>query len=803
MKFTFGWLRDHLDTERPLGDIVDTLSMIGLEVEGVEDRAGGLAGFRVAEVVSARQHPDADRLRVCMVDCGDGEPVQVVCGAPNAHAGMKGVFAAAGSRIPGSGMTLKKSRIRGQESNGMLLSEREMGLSDEHEGIVELPADAVVGAAAADAMGLSDPVIEVGLTPNRPDCAGVRGIARDLAAAGLGELRPLSAPDVAGDFAPPVRWRRDLPEDAGDACPLVVGRYFRDVSNGPSPRWLQERLRAIGLRPISALVDITNYVSFDLARPLHVFDADRLSGDLVMRLARDGETLEGLDGGVHALDGGMTVIADDNGPAAIGGIMGGAPSGVEDGTRNVFLEVALFDPVRTARTGRSLDILSDARYRFERGVDPESARWGVQVATRLILEHCGGKASHLTEAGEMPEWRRELRLRKSRVRGLGGLDVAGEEQAAILSTLGFSPVDEGETIRVEPPSWRPDIDGEADLVEEVLRIRGYDDIPAEPFAAPQTVPPPAWPAARRRESMVRRTLAARGMAEAVTFSFMKRGTAELFGFADEALRIDNPISADLDVMRPSILPNLLAAVVRNANHGHRDLALFEVGPEYVDDSEAGQAAVAAGIRAGLQAPRHWSGPAREADLWDAKADALAALGAAGAPAGNLQTGREAPGWFHPGRSGTLRLGRDVLAVFGDLHPRVLGALDLEGAAVGFAVYLDRVPAARGRRKATAARPRPELSPFQPIRRDFAFVVDAPVAAEDIVRAAAGADRALIADVGVFDVYEHESLGADRKSVAITVTLQPVEKTPTDAEIDAVAARVADAVAKRTGGVLRT
>ncbi len=803
MKFTFGWLRDHLDTDRSLDDIVDALSMIGLEVEGVEDRANDLGDFMVAEVVSAQQHPDADRLQVCMVDYGGSDPVQVVCGAPNARVGMKGVFAAAGSYIPGPGMTLKKSRIRGQESNGMLLSEREMGLSDEHEGIVELPADAVVGTVAADAMALSDPTIEIGLTPNRPDCAGVRGIARDLAAAGLGQLRPLSAPEAAGDFAPPVRWRRDLPANTGDACPLVVGRYFRDVSNRPSPQWLQQRLRAVGLRPISALVDITNYVSLDLARPLHVFDADRLSGDLVMRLARDGERLEALDGDAYALDDSMTVIADDKGVAALGGIMGGAPSGVADGTRNVFLEVALFDPVRTARTGRALDILSDARYRFERGVDPESAYWGVHVATRLILEHCGGTVSHLTEAGKMPQWQREVRLRKARVQSLGGLDVPGEEQVAILSTLGFSPVDDGEVICAQPPSWRPDIDGEADLVEEVLRIRGYDNIPAAPFAAPQTVPQPAWPAARRRESMVRRTLAARGMAEAVTFSFMKREVAELFGFADETLRIDNPISADLDVMRPSILPNLLAAAARNANHGYRDLALFEVGPEYVDDSETGQAAVAAGIRTGLQAPRHWSEPAREADLWDAKADALAALGAAGAPVGNLQTRRDAPGWFHPGRSGVLCLGRDVLAVFGDLHPRALDALDLEGAAVGFAVYLDRVPGARGRKKATTARPRPTLSAFQPIRRDFAFVVEASIAADDIVRAATGADRAMIADVGVFDVYEHERLGDGLKSVAIAVTLQPVEKTPTDAEIEAVAGRIADAVAKRTGGVLRT
>ncbi len=679
----------------------------------------------------------------------------------------------------------------------MLLSEREMGLSDEHEGIVELPESAEVGADAADAMGLSDPVIEIGLTPNRPDCAGVRGIARDLAAAGLGTLRPLGAAAVSGESESPVAWRRELPQGAGDACPLVVGRHFRDVSNGPSPQWMQDRLLAVGLRPISALVDITNYVSLDLARPLHVFDADRLSGDAVMRFARAGESLEALDGETYALDESMTVIADDSGVIALGGVMGGMATGVSGETRNAFLEVALFDPVRTARTGRALGIVSDARYRFERGVDPESARWGVDVATGLVLEHCGGAASRTTEAGEMPGRRREIVLRKTRALSLGGLDLPGGEQASILSALGFEPVDEGEVIRVRPPSWRPDIDGEADLVEEVLRIRGYDDIPTAPFAAPQTVPAPSWPPERRRESAARRALAARGMAEAVTFSFMKRETAELFGFSDEALAIDNPISADLDVMRPSILPNLLAAAGRNANRGHRDVALFEVGPEYSGAGDDGQATVAAGIRAGLRVARHWSGPAREADVWDAKADALAALAAAGAPVGGLRVARDAPAWFHPGRSGVLRLGRDALAVFGDLHPRVLRALGLEGAAVGFAVHLDRLPPAR--------RPPapPPLPPFQPVRRDFAFVVDADVEADDVLRAARGAARDLIADIGVFDVYEHESLGEGRKSVAVAVTLQPVERTPTDAEIEAVARKISGAVEKRTGGTLRT
>ena len=793
MKLTFDWLRDHLETDRPFADIVDALSMIGLEVEAVEDRAASLEEFRVARVLAAERHPDADRLRVCKVDYGGGEPVQVVCGAPNARTGMKGVFAAAGSAI--NGVTLRKARIRGQESNGMLLSEREMGLSDDHEGIVELPDDAEVGAPAAMAMGLSDRVIEIGLTPNRQDCAGVRGIARDLAAAGLGRLKPLSAPETPGSFDSPIQWRRDLSD--GEACPLVVGRFFRGVANGESPKWLRDRLRAIGLRPISALVDITNYVTFDLARPLHVFDADKVAGDLVMRLATDGETIDALDGQDYALDAKMTVIADDNGVQAIGGVMGGAASGVSDATTNVFLEVALFDPARTARTGRELGIRSDARYRFERGVDPESAFRGAHVATRMILDLCGGEASELTADGKMQDWRRNAALRKSRVAQLGGLDATDAEQLRILADLGFEPVDEGDTIRVEVPSWRQDIDGEADLVEEVVRIRGYDCIPAVPLPRAHTVPEPAWPA--RLESDARRALAARGMVESVTFSFMKRETAELFGFGDPALVVDNPISADLDVMRPSVLPNLLEAARRNADRGYRDVALFEVGPEYADDTEKGQKTVASGIRVGRHGGRHWRASSRPVDLWDVKADALAALDAAGAPTAGLRVTRDAPVWHHPGRSGVLRLGSMELASFGDVHPGVLRAMGIEAPAVAFTVRLDAVPV---RKRKTGDFAPLALPPFHPVTRDFAFVVDASVAADDVARAAAGADRSLISDVGVFDVYEGEPLEDGKKSVAVAVVLQPVTSTLTDAEIETVSGRVVSAVEKRTGGILR-
>lgn len=801
MKFTFSWLKEHLETDKPLSEIVERLSMLGLEVEGVEDRAAGLGDFRVAHVVSAVQHPDADRLRVCMVDYGDGDPVQVVCGAPNARAGLKGVFASSGAYIPGTGITLKKSEIRGQESNGMLLSEREMGLSDDHDGIVELPDDAPVGAPAVAVMGLDDPVIEIGLTPNRQDCAGIRGIARDLAAAGLGTLKPLDAPENPGAFEPPLKWQRDLPAEAQDACPFVVGRLFRGVKNGPSPKWLQDRLRAIGLRPISALVDITNYVTFDLARPLHVFDADKVSGNPTMRLARDGEKILALDGNEYTLDSSMTVIADDKGVEAIGGIMGGEASGVSEWTTNVFLEVALFDTVRTAATGRALGIMSDARYRFERGIDPESAMWGAHVATRMILDICGGEASELTTAGEMPDWKRDVILRKARVAALGGLDVPGDDQVRILESLGFEISDDGETLKVSVPSWRSDIDGEADLVEEILRIRGYDDIPVVPMARETTVAQPAWSATQRRSARARRALASRGMVEAVTFSFMKRSTAELFGFADEALVVDNPISADLDAMRPSVLPNLLEAAGRNADRGYPDSALFEIGPAYADDGEKGQATIAAGVRVGRSGDRHWSAPPRAVDAWDAKADALAALEAAGAPVANLQVTADAPAWYHPGRSGVLRLGPNVLAAFGDLHPAVLKALDIDGPAVAFEVDLGKVPLPKAK-KGSAARPLLKLSPFQPVIRDFAFVVEKDVAAADIVRSAMGAEKTLVSGVSVFDVYAGEHVGEGKKSVAIAVTLQPTEATLTDEQIDAVSRKIVAEVEKRTGGALR-
>lgn len=581
MKFTFSWLKDHLDTEANLDEIAHALSMLGLEVESVEDRGAALRPFTVAHVVSAEPHPDADRLRVCVVDTGTAH-VQVVCGAPNARAGMKGVFAAAGTTIPGTGIVLKQTVIRGVESRGMLLSERELGLSDEHEGIIELAEDAPLGAPYARVAGLDDPVIEVGLTPNRGDCAGVRGIARDLAAAGFGTLKrvPGWTDRVPGAFASPVAVRIDLPADAANACRQFAGRMIRGVTNGPSPRWMQDRLKAIGLRPISALVDITNYFSFDMARPLHVFDVAKLAGDITVRLSRAGETMAALDGRTYTTDDAMTVIADSSGPVGFAGVMGGEATGCTVETTDVFLECAWFDPLRTAMTGRKLGIVSDARYRFERGVDPTSVVVGMEAATRMILDLCGGEASEPVVVGAEPDWRRNIRFRPERVLGLCGVDVPVAESERILEALGCSVRESGGTHTVQPPPWRPDVHGEADLVEEVVRIYGFDRIPVEPPPRTTLLPEPALTPEQSRSVKVRRALAVRGLIEAVTFSFMPAAQAALFGGGQEEMRVANPISADLDMMRPSILPNLLAAARRNSDRGQADAGLFEVGPQF-------------------------------------------------------------------------------------------------------------------------------------------------------------------------------------------------------------------------------
>jgi phenylalanyl-tRNA synthetase beta chain len=794
MKTTFDWLKTHLETEHSVEAIVERLVMLGHDVESIENRAAGLEPFVVASVISAERHPNADRLKVCMVDTGEAR-VEVVCGAPNAHTGMKGVFAPAGTVIPRTRAVLKESVIRGVASRGMLCSAYELGLGDDHEGIIELPEDAPVGVPYASYAGLGDTVIEIKVTPNRADCLGVRGLARDLAAAGLGRLKPLEAIPVETAFCSPI----GIHIKDRSACPLFLGRHLRSIKNGSSPEWLRRRLEAIGLRPISTLVDITNFLTFDLNRPLHVFDAGRLKGGMTVRLARPGETLLALNGQQYALDPEMTVIADAAGVQSLGGVIGGEATGCTTATTEVLIEAALFDPVRTAATGRKLNVASDARYRFERGLDPAFVRDGLEIATRLMLDLCGGEASEIIAAGALPEWRRRYVLRSERPKTLGGLAVPPDDSTAILTALGFAvELLPGGDLGVEPPSWRGDVEGEADLVEEVVRIKGYDLIPPVPLERETTLPRSSVTPKQRRAELVRRTLATRGLVEAATFSFISAREAELFGGGNPELRLVNPISAELDTMRPSLLPGLVAAARRNADRGYPDASLFEVGPLYRDDTPAGQVVVAAGLRAGRSGPRHWRQRAREVDLYDVKADALAALAAVEAPAENLQVTADPPSWYHPGRAGTLRLGPKVLGTFGELHPEVIGALDARSPLAGFEVLIDEVPEPRaGRAKLPL-----NLSVFQPIERDFAFVVDRELPAEGLLRAARSVDRKLVAKIRLFDVYEGAGVPEGKKSLAITVVLQPRDHTLTDAEIEGFSKRLVAQVEKATGGELR-
>ncbi|MEN0075806.1 MAG: phenylalanine--tRNA ligase subunit beta [Paracraurococcus sp.] len=831
MKFPLSWLRRHLDTAAPLAEITATLNRIGLEVEGVEDRGAALAGFRIAHVVEAAQHPNADRLRALKVDPGDGRLLSVVCGAPNARAGMKGVLALPGAFIPGTGITLKKGEIRGVASEAMMLSAREMGLGDDHSGIVDLPEEAPLGESYVAWAGLDDPVIEISVTPNRGDALAIRGVARDLAAAGLGTLKPLPEPKIAPAYPAPLRWEIADPR----ACDHVLGRGIRGLRNGPSPRWLQDWLVAIGLRPINALVDVTNLFTYGLGRPLHVFDVAKVQGGtLTMRMAREGESLVALNGKTYALTPEDGIIADAAGPEALGGIIGGEPSGCDEGTTECFIECALFDPVRIALSGRRHDIRTDARARFERGVDPALPPLALDLATALMLELCGGEASEVAAAGTPPAWQRSATLRFERLAGLGGAVVPPEEAVAILERLGFAVEQrDAAQVTVAVPSWRNDIaqagavgtgsvergldqaatlpaararaaaegcavvEPEADLVEEVLRIRGLDTIPPVSLPVAGIVPPPALTPKQARAGLARRVLAARGMLDCVSFGFLERQAAALFGETPDALRLENPIAADLDQMRPTPLASLLLAAGRNAARGFPDVALAELGASYLDPSPEGQRQVIAGLRAG-HTPRHWAEASRPVDAMDAKGDALALLAALGLPMAAVTVTADAPGFYHPGRSGVLRQGpKTVLARFGEIHPKVRGALDLAGPAVGFEVFLDAIPEPKRRRKGT-----PDLPAFQPLRRDFAFLLDEGVAAEQVLRAARGADRQLVADVAVFDRYAGDKLPAGKVSLAIQVTLQPREATLTDVQIEAVADRIVAAVVKATGAVLR-
>jgi len=801
MKFTLSWLKDHLETDASLGQIVETLTMIGLEVESVDDKAA-LEPFVIAKVLTAERHPDADKLQVLTVDTGSGNPVQVVCGAPNARAGLIGAFAPPGAYVPGIDVTLSVGRIRGVESHGMMCSERELRLSDEHTGIIDLPADAPVGASFAAYAGLDDPVIEINLTPNRPDATGVYGIARDLAAAGLGRLVDGHVAAVPGSGTCPVKVTIEAP----DLCPGFALRLVRGVKNGPSPQWMQRRLIAIGLRPINALVDITNYVTFDRGRPLHVFDAAKVKGDLVVRRAKDGEKVLALDGREYTLTPDMCAIADDNGVESIAGIMGGEHSGCDEATTDVLVESALWDPMGTARTGRTLGIVTDARYRFERGVDPEFMVPGLELATKLVTELCGGAPTEIEVVGYSGHTPKTVAFPTSEVKRLTGLDVPAETSMDILRRLGFGPKGSGEVIEVSVPSWRPDIDGKADLVEEVMRIHGVEKIAPQPMAAHEAVNGKILTTLQVRTRAAKRALAVRGMMEAVTWSFIPEAHAKLFGGGQPELKLANPIAADMSDMRPSLLPGLIAAAQRNADRGFADVALFEVSGTYEGDTPEAQRRVAAGVRRGTARMegqgRHWAGNAAPVGVFDAKADALAALEACGAPVDKLQVEAGAPAWYHPGRSGIIKLGPKVLlGTFGELHPKTLEAMDASGPICGFEVFIDAIPEPKAR--PTRTKPRLDLSPFQAVRRDFAFVVDRNVEAAALTRAAAAADKKLITGVRVFDVFEGASLGEGRKSIAIEVAIQPVDKTLTDEDFEALAGRIVENVAKQTGGVLRS
>ena len=798
MKFTLSWLKEHLETDAEADVIAEKLTSIGLEVETVEDAGARLKAFVVAHVVSAEKHPNADKLKLCMVDDGSGSPIQVICGAPNAHTGMKGVFARPGTIIPATGEALKVGTIRGIESRGMLCSARELMLGDEHDGIIELPSNAKIGDPAAKALGLTDPVIDVSLTPNRGDAASVFGIARDLAASGLGTLKDGTVSPVKGKFTSPKSIALNFPPDAADACPLFAGRMVRGVKNGPAPKWVQDRLKAVGLRPISALVDVTNLISLDRGRPLHVFDADKLSGNLQARLAKAGEQILALDGKTYGLEAGMTVIADDVVARGIAGVMGGEDTGCSDTTTNVFIESAYFDPARTARTGQKLGILSDARYRFERGVDPEFVVPGLELATKLILEWCGGEPSETVVAGSVPNWRRVIDFDPDYVARLGGLKVAKSETISILKRLGFG-VEDGSPVRVTPPSWRSDVAGKADLVEEIVRIHGVNRVPSQALVRADAVAKPTLTPAQRRTRAVRRALAARGFNETVNYSFIPRGDAKLFGGGDEARQVENPIASDLDALRPSVLPSLLAAAKRNEARGFNDLMLFEIGVQFESGVPGAQEIVAAGIRVG-EGSRSWTKASHPSDAFDAKADTLAIIETAmgGPMTAPIKPG--APAWYHPGRSGTLALGPKLLARFGDIHPKVLAAFDLKGPVSGFEVLLEALPEAKSKGK---ARPVFSPSPFQAVERDFAFLVDVTVPADDILRAARSAERNLIEAVAIFDVYEGKGVPEGKKSLAISVRIQPKDKTLTEPEIEVVAQKIVTGVAKATGAALRT
>ncbi len=798
MKFTLSWLKDHLDTTASVDEITYALTDLGLEVEGAFNPAARLADFTLGRVIHAEPHPDADRLRVCRVATGEGE-LQIICGAPNAREGITVVVAKPGVYVPGIDTTIGVGKIRGIESYGMMCSEREMELSEEHDGIIELPSGEVgeryIDWLAKNDPAKVDPVIQIAITPNRPDALGVRGIARDLAARGLGKLKDAPTAHVEGQFPCPIKVTID--EDTQQSgCEVFAGRLIRGVKNGPSPEWLQDRLRAIGLRPRSALVDVTNFFTFDRNRPLHVFDAGKVQGDLRIHRTKGGETLMGLDEKEYTFGPGQVVISDDNGIESIAGIMGGLATGCTEETTDVFLEAAVWDHIQIASTGRALKINSDARYRNERGIDPAFNMEAVDLATQMIMDLCGGTPSNLVQAGKVPDVRRAYRLVPARVQSLVGMDIPEAEQRQTLTALGFRLDGDMATV----PSWRPDVLGEADLVEEVARIASLTKLIGRPLPRAQAgVPAPILSPMQKREQIARRTAAALGYNECVTYSFIDHVSATLFGGGDDATMLANPISSEMSHMRPALLPGLLQAAARNQARGISDMALFEVGHAFHGGEPGEQHLQVAGILMGRTGPKDVHGSDRAIDLYDAKADAEAILSAIGAPA-KVQILRGADAWWHPGRHGMICLGpKKVLGVFGELHPKVLRALGIKGSAVAFTLWPAEIPLPRN---VTANRGAAQMRDLQAVERDFAFVVDAEVEALALVNAALGADKTLIEDVRVFDQFIGGSLGEGKKSLAVTVRLQPTEATLKDKDIEAVSAKIVEKVAKATGGVLR-
>jgi len=803
MKFTFSWLKEHLDTTATVDEISEKLTALGLEVDCIVNPAEDLQDFIIAHIVSAEPHPDADKLKICQVSTGS-ETLRVVCGATNARADMKGVLARSGAKIPANGMILKNTIIRGVESSGMMCSAQELGLEDASDGIIELDENAPVGESYALYAGLNDPIFDLEITPNRGDCLGIHGIARDLAATGIGKLKPYDVPILPQKGVCPIKVALEFPEDKKHACPLFTGRLIRGVKNGPSPEWLQRKLSAVGLRPISALVDITNYMTMTHCRPMHVFDASKLSGDtLTLRFAKSGETLLALDEKEYILQDAMTVITDESGPISLAGIMGGETTGCDESTTDVFLESAFFDPVTTALTGRKLGIHSDSRFRFERGVDPALVSEILDMATQMIIDLCGGSATEAVIAGQAPEAGNRLFFDPKRVKTIGGITASLGKIEAILKALGFQIQQEGGGFMVGIPSWRFDIDCEASLVEEICRVIGYDHI--EETNLPHSTlddffeSKPGSLQNQKRRNIARRSLASRGLCECNTWSFLDRKKADLFGGAEDALTLSNPLSKELEIMRPSLLANLVAGAGRNKDRALSNTALFEVGAAYNTSFPQKQEMRIAGVRTDSHAPRHWLNKERCVDLYDAKADLFSSLESFGIGTDKLQIKPKAPSFFHPGRCGTVYQGpKNILGVFGELHPQVLEDINVEGTVVGFELYLDRLPFTKETHKKKLLK----LSALQPVHRDFAFLLDKDVAAEKLLQAAKKVDKKLITEANIFDVYEGKGIPEGKKSIALTVTFEPFEKTLTDDEINTIMDQIIIAVGSETGGELR-